>query len=58
MLFKDLNKHRKYTMRQARELCYPETIIEKLKQASSILEITNIMVQARLDLINSEISSQ
>lgn len=33
----------------ARDLCYGENVIEKLKRAKSIRELDNIMVQARKD---------
>lgn len=38
-------------MKIAKELCYREEVIEKLKEAATITELSNIMTRARLKMM-------
>ena len=46
---KNFNKSKKSTIKIATQLCYPQTVINKLETAQTENELTRIMITARLD---------
>lgn len=45
----ELERFKKEQTKVAKELLYPESVIERIKKAKSIYEIDRIMIQARRD---------